>query len=210
MNALTLQGHSPAVRASRALRAVNVRKMCSRALELARRASLPTAVSDFYQKCFGTVTNLSYICSAKLHKATGLPLSFGYSSDIFGHFLCPDTYQPYGCHILTIFALRRQVLCSLATGYDSRFSVCKPNSQDMKAISLKAQGPAVNVPFLISVAGNTVRRHSMAIAILAALATYAGVLVGSDPLTYSAAFTALAAVGIANSRSRRPAKGGAE
>ena len=44
MNALTLQGHAPAVRASRALRAVNVRKMCARAISLARRKSLTLAV----------------------------------------------------------------------------------------------------------------------------------------------------------------------
>lgn len=42
-NALTLQGHAPAVRASRALRAVNVRKMCARAISLARRKSLTLA-----------------------------------------------------------------------------------------------------------------------------------------------------------------------
>lgn len=43
-NALTLQGHAPAPRASRALRAVSVRKMCSRAISLARRKSLTLAV----------------------------------------------------------------------------------------------------------------------------------------------------------------------
>ena len=44
MNALTLQGQAPAVRASRALRAVNVRKMCARAVSLARRKSVTLAV----------------------------------------------------------------------------------------------------------------------------------------------------------------------
>ena len=43
-NALTLQGHAPAVRASRALRAINVRKMCARAISLARRKSVTLAV----------------------------------------------------------------------------------------------------------------------------------------------------------------------
>lgn len=42
-NALTLQGHAPAVRASRALRSVNVRKMCARAISLARRKSVTLA-----------------------------------------------------------------------------------------------------------------------------------------------------------------------
>lgn len=42
-NALTLQGHAPAVRASRALRSVNVRKMCAHAISLARRKSLTLA-----------------------------------------------------------------------------------------------------------------------------------------------------------------------
>lgn len=42
-NALTLQGHAPSVRASRALRAVNVRKMCARAISLGRRKSVTLA-----------------------------------------------------------------------------------------------------------------------------------------------------------------------
>lgn len=37
-------GHAPAVRASRALRAVDVRKMCARAISLARRKSTTIAV----------------------------------------------------------------------------------------------------------------------------------------------------------------------
>lgn len=41
--ALTLQGQAPAVRASRALRAINVRKMCVSALTLVRRQSLTFA-----------------------------------------------------------------------------------------------------------------------------------------------------------------------
>lgn len=43
MNALTIQGHAPAVRASRALRAEDVRKMCARAISLARRKSVTLA-----------------------------------------------------------------------------------------------------------------------------------------------------------------------
>lgn len=42
-NALTLQGYTPAVRASRALRTVDVREMCVRALSLARRKSVTIA-----------------------------------------------------------------------------------------------------------------------------------------------------------------------
>lgn len=43
MNQTITMGHAPAVRASRALRAVNVRKMCARAISLARRKSLTLA-----------------------------------------------------------------------------------------------------------------------------------------------------------------------
>ena len=43
MNQTITMGHAPAVRASRALRAVNVRKMCARAVSLARRKSLTLA-----------------------------------------------------------------------------------------------------------------------------------------------------------------------
>lgn len=41
-NTITM-GHAPAVRASRALRTVNVREMCVRALSLARRKSVTLA-----------------------------------------------------------------------------------------------------------------------------------------------------------------------
>ena len=43
MNQTITMGHAPAVRASRALRAVNVRKMCARAISLARRKSVTLA-----------------------------------------------------------------------------------------------------------------------------------------------------------------------
>lgn len=43
MNQTISLGHAPAVRASRALRSVNVRKMCARAISLARRKSLTLA-----------------------------------------------------------------------------------------------------------------------------------------------------------------------
>lgn len=43
MNQTISLGHAPAVRTSRALRAVNVRKMCVRAISLARRKSLTIA-----------------------------------------------------------------------------------------------------------------------------------------------------------------------
>ncbi len=44
MNQALSMGHAPAPRASRALRAVNVRKMCARAISLARRKSVTLAV----------------------------------------------------------------------------------------------------------------------------------------------------------------------
>ncbi|MGN0236778.1 MAG: hypothetical protein ACI4AK_01620 [Lepagella sp.] len=44
MNQTITMSQAPAVRASRALRAVNVRKMCVRAISLARRKSLTLAV----------------------------------------------------------------------------------------------------------------------------------------------------------------------
>ena len=44
MNQALSLGHAPAVRASRTLRAVNVREMCVRAISLARRKSVTLAV----------------------------------------------------------------------------------------------------------------------------------------------------------------------
>lgn len=44
MNQTITMGYLPAVRASRALRAVNVRKMCARAISLARRFSMALAI----------------------------------------------------------------------------------------------------------------------------------------------------------------------
>lgn len=44
MNQTITMGHAPAVRASRALRAEDVRKMCVRAISLARRKSVTLAV----------------------------------------------------------------------------------------------------------------------------------------------------------------------
>lgn len=43
MQSTITMGHAPAVRASRALRAINVRKMCARAISLARRQSTTLA-----------------------------------------------------------------------------------------------------------------------------------------------------------------------
>ncbi len=40
---IILQGHAPAVRASRALRAIDVREMCASAISLARRKSVTLA-----------------------------------------------------------------------------------------------------------------------------------------------------------------------
>lgn len=63
----------------------------------------------------------------------------------------------------------------------------------MKAISLRAPGQAVNVPETVSAAGTFLKRHSVAIGVMSAVASLAGVALGSDPLTYSAAFAALGA-----------------
>lgn len=68
----------------------------------------------------------------------------------------------------------------------------------MKAISLKAAGRAVTVREVLNAAGTFLKGHSVAIAVIGAVVTYIGILTGSDTLTYSAAFTALGAVGIAN------------
>lgn len=61
----------------------------------------------------------------------------------------------------------------------------------MKAISLKAAGRAVSVREIVSATGTFLKGHSVAIAVIGAVATYIGILAGSDPLTYSAAFVAL-------------------
>ena len=63
----------------------------------------------------------------------------------------------------------------------------------MKAISLRAPGQAVNVPETVSAAGTFLKRHSVAIGVMSAVASVAGVAVGSDPLTYTAAFAAIGA-----------------
>lgn len=68
----------------------------------------------------------------------------------------------------------------------------------MRAISFKAPGQAVNVPETVSAAGAFLKRHSMAIGVMSAVASVAGVAVGSDPLTYAAAFAALGFVRLAN------------
>lgn len=43
-NALTFQGHAPAVRATRALTRINVRKACIRTLSIVRRKAVTLAV----------------------------------------------------------------------------------------------------------------------------------------------------------------------
>lgn len=63
----------------------------------------------------------------------------------------------------------------------------------MKAISLKAPGQAVNVPETVSAAGAFLKRHSVAIDVMSAVASLAGVAIGSDPITFTAAFAALGA-----------------
>lgn len=63
----------------------------------------------------------------------------------------------------------------------------------MKAISLKAPGQAVNVLETVSAAGAFLKRHSMAVGVMSAVASLAGVAVGSDPITFTAAFATLGA-----------------
>lgn len=63
----------------------------------------------------------------------------------------------------------------------------------MKAISLKAPGQAVNVPETVCAAGAFLKRHSMAIGVMSAVISVAGVAAGSDPITFTAAFAALGA-----------------
>lgn len=67
----------------------------------------------------------------------------------------------------------------------------------MRAISFKAPGQAVNVPETVSAAGAFLKRHSMAIGVMSAVASVAGVAVGSDPVTFTAAFAALEAAYLA-------------
>jgi hypothetical protein len=57
MNQALLMGHAPAVRASRALRSVNVRKMCVRAISLARRKSLTLAAISATLSVAGVAVN---------------------------------------------------------------------------------------------------------------------------------------------------------
>ena len=57
MNQALSLGHAPAVRASRALRAVNVRKMCARAISLARRKSLTLAAISATLSVAGVAVN---------------------------------------------------------------------------------------------------------------------------------------------------------
>ena len=67
----------------------------------------------------------------------------------------------------------------------------------MRAISLKAPGQAVNVPETVSAAGAFLKRHSVAIGVMSAVASVAGVAVGSDPVTFTTAFAALGAAYLA-------------
>ena len=72
--------------------------------------------------------------------------------------------------------------------------------QDMKAISLKVTGQTVNVRSLCSDTWSFLTRHSVSLAVLGTAAVYAGVILGSDPLTYAAAFAALGFVRLADTK----------
>ena len=67
MNQTITMGNKPTVRASRALRPVNVRRMCVRALELARRKSLTLAVISTLAVFAGVILgNEPLICISAL------------------------------------------------------------------------------------------------------------------------------------------------
>lgn len=67
MNQTITKGSKPTVRASRALRPVNVRRMCVRALELARRKSLTLAVISTIAVFAGVILgNEPLICISAL------------------------------------------------------------------------------------------------------------------------------------------------
>ena len=67
MQTTITKGNKPTVRASRALRLVNVRRMCVRALELARRKSLTLAVISTLAVFAGVILgNEPLICISAL------------------------------------------------------------------------------------------------------------------------------------------------
>lgn len=67
MNQTITMGNKPVVRASRALRPVNVRRMCVRALELARRKSLTLAVISTIAVFAGVILGIEpLICISAL------------------------------------------------------------------------------------------------------------------------------------------------
>ena len=67
MNQTITKGNKPTVRASRALRPVNVRRMCVRALELARRKSLTLAVISTLAVFAGVILGIDpLICISAL------------------------------------------------------------------------------------------------------------------------------------------------
>lgn len=70
----------------------------------------------------------------------------------------------------------------------------------MKAISLKVYGQTVNVRSFVSNAWSFLKRHSVSLAVISTAAVYAGVILGSDPLTYAAAFATLGFVRLADTK----------
>jgi len=76
MNQALSMGNAPSVRASRALHPVNVRKMCARAISLARRKSLTIALisagvsyagillGSEIVNCLAAFVTLSFVCIA--------------------------------------------------------------------------------------------------------------------------------------------------
>lgn len=77
MNQALSMGQAPTIRASRALRSINVRKMCVRALALARRKSLTAAAisaAAVYAGIFFGSDQLTYISAS-------LTLGFAYLAE---------------------------------------------------------------------------------------------------------------------------------
>lgn len=72
MNQTITMGHAPAIRASRALRAFNVRKMCARAISLARRKSVTLAVISAASCYTGALFN----CDSITYTAAFVTLGF--------------------------------------------------------------------------------------------------------------------------------------
>ena len=83
---------------------------------------------------------------------------------------------------------------SLATGYDSRFSVLMLNSHDsMKAISLKPAGTAQNFR-IAEVFSKFLSNFGLHLAAISAIVCYVATILDADIIASLAAFAALAGI----------------